>query len=241
MTIGRMLLGLVGGLVGLLLLGILADRVLLPWIIHSQGEVLAPELVGLDEAAARERAGELGLRVVVGDRIHDETTGPGTVLSQEPRPADRLRQGRPVRVVLSLGERRVAVPDLRGLSQRQAELVLSREGLVLGRIARSHELTRSGGVAAQRPHAGRELRAGEPVDIMLRRGGERPAHLVPPLVGRSLAEVRDQLDRAGFELRQVRYRRDDDRWPGTVLEQSPPAGSRIPLGGSLELVASTRG
>lgn len=241
MTIQKLLLVLAGGLIGLVLLAVLADRVLLPWIIHSQAEVLAPELVGLDEAAARERAGELGLRVVVGDRVYDEASPAGIVLAQEPRPADRLRQGRPVRVVLSLGERRVAVPDLRGLSQRQAELVLAREGLRLGRIARSHERTATSGVAAQRPHAGSELRAGEAVDVMLRRGGERPAHLVPPLTGRGLAEVRDQLERAGFELRQVRYRRADDKWPGTVLEQSPPAGSRIPLGGSLELVASTRG
>ena len=53
--------------------------------------------------------------------------------------------------------------------------------------------------------------------------------------------LREELARAGFDIRRVTYRSEADQLPGTVLDQWPPAGSRIPQGGSIELVAASRG
>jgi len=111
---------------------------------------------------------------------------------------------------------------------------------VLGRVARAYDPRGGLGVVAQRPHPGTEVVEGDPVELLVREALERPHHRMPVVVGRNLARVRDELSRAGFELRRVTYRADADAFPGTILDQWPPAGFRVPAGGSIELVASSR-
>jgi serine/threonine-protein kinase len=220
---------------------LLADVYLMPWIVHRQSEVLVPTLVGESFEDAERQAERLGLSVVVGDEIFHDELPAGTVLEQHPRPLVSVRQGRPIRIVLSKGERLVVVPDLTAMSLRQSELSLTRLGLKVGRIARSYDPGGVLGVVAQRPPPGAELLGGDAVSVLVREGHDRSHHLMPDLVGRSLTRVSDELMRAGFELRRVTYRSDGDAFPGTILDQWPPAGFRVPTGGGIELVAASRG
>lgn len=240
MSIRRLLLifALVGGAVvgGILF----ADTVLLPWLIHGQSEVIVPDLVGLSVGDATRRAEDIGLSLHVYDEVFQEGVPPGQVIEQIPASLGSVRRGRPVRVAISKGEAMMRVPDLTGMSVRQSELTLLREGLVLGRVARAYDPRGGLGVVAQRPHPGSEVSEGDPVELLVREALERPHHRMPAVVGRNLVRVRDELSRAGFELRRVTYRADADAFPGTILDQSPPAGSRVPAGGSIELVASSR-
>jgi len=241
MSLGRLLLLVVGGLVSLGLLVVAADVWILPWLVHQQSEVLVPELGGMDRSSAERELVRVGLTMVVGEEIFDQEQPIGVVLEQSPPALSAVRAGRPVRVVLSKGEAVVQVPDVVGLSLRQSELLLLREGLRVGRVSRSYDPLGTVGVVAQRPHAGSERQRGAAVDLLLREGSERIHHRMPDLIGQSLVRVRDALTRAGFEVRKVTYRSTSDAVPGTILDQWPPAGSRIPAGGSIELVASNRG
>jgi len=108
-------------------------------------------------------------------------------------------------------------------------------------VARSFDPDGSLGVVAQRPHAGTDVQRESAVSILVREGHERSWHRMPNLVGNPLGRVREELGRAGFDIRRVTYRSDAGQLPGTVLDQWPPAGSRIPTGGSIELVAASRG
>lgn len=240
MSLGRLLV-LIGLTVAVFGTGVLlADMYLMPWIIHRQSEVLVPTLVGENLEGAERAAERVGLTVVVGEELFDDDLPAGTVLEQHPDPLVSVRQGRPVRVTLSKGEELVVVPDLTGMSLRQSELSLSRLGLKLGRIARSYDPGGVLGVVAQRPQMGAELLSGSQVSVLVREGHDRTHHLMPELIGRSLTRVSDELRRAGFELRRVTYRSDGDAFPGTILDQWPPAGFRVPTGGGIELVAASR-
>jgi len=219
---------------------LLADMYLMPWIVHGQGEVLVPELVGMTVEDATRQVEGLDLNILVGDEVFHEEMPAGIVLEQYPDPLEGVRRGRPVRVVVSKGEALQALPDLKGMSLRQSELTLSRLGLRVGRVARSYDPRGSLGVVAQRPPAGSELVSGSTIDILVREGHDRTHHLMPNLVGRSLTRVTDELTRAGFELKRVTYRSDRDAFPGTILDQWPPAGFQLPTGGSIELVAASR-
>jgi beta-lactam-binding protein with PASTA domain len=217
---------------------IAVDLWLLPWLIHQQAEVLVPELVGLDEESATSELEKIGLRLLPGEEVFDEGVPAGTVLEQDPKPLRPVRRGRPVRVVLSAGAPLTRVPELSGLSLRQAELALGRAGLRLGRVARSYDPDGALGVVAQRPHPGAESQRGAGVNLLVREGHERSYHRMPDLTGRPINRVRQDLARAGFDIRRVTYRPGEGALPGTVLDQWPAAGVRIPTGGSIELVAS---
>ena len=237
----RNLLWIGAALVGLLLLGILiADVFVLPAIIHSQSEVLVPDLSGLSRAEAESAVRDVGLDFLLGEEVFSDEEEPGTVLEQSPQAMTSVRRGRPVRVVLSKGEALALVPDLSGMSLRQAELTLQRAGLVLGRVSRSYDPRGSLGVIAQRPEAGTELQQATGVSLLLRQGLDRTQHLMPDLTGQSLVRAREDLARAGFTLRRVAYRAVRDAFPGTIVDQFPPAGDQLPAGGSIELVAATR-
>ena len=241
MTLGRFF----GLLIGLVLLGValvgVADLWLLPWIIHQQTEVLVPDLSGASQDEAAARLDDLGLRMIEGEEVFDPDATPGTVLEQFPPALRAVRRGRPVQVVLAAGEPLARVPDLIGLSQRQCEIELGRVDLRLGRVARTFDPGGPLGVVAQRPHPGTEMARDGEVAILVREGHERTWHRMPDLVGNPLGRVREELARAGFDIRRVTYQSDVEQLPGTVLDQWPPAGSRIPQGGSIELVAASRG
>lgn len=231
------LLAVVGvSLAGLLMV---ADFWLLPWLVHHQSEVLVPDLVGASREEAEDRLHEVGLELLVYDEVHDLDTPPGTVVEQNPTPLRSVRRGRAIRVMVSMGEARLRVPDLTGLSQRQSELSLLREGLRVGHVARTFDPAGKLGVVAQRPHPGQEALRDTPVDLLVREGIERPEYRMPSLLGADLSQVRSQLEGAGFEIRRVTTRKVNDRRPGTVVDQWPPPGSRIPRGGSVELVAAS--
>ena len=195
--------------------------------------------MGLDAEAATDEAKSVGLRIVVGEEVFDEDAPPGTVLEQYPSPLRSVRRGREIRLVLSKGEAMVRVPDLSGLTQRQSELQLLRDGLRVGRVSRSYDPRGRSGVVSQRPHPGTEVLQDHRVDIMVRVGNERPFFRMPRFVGLSLGEARRRLDESGFEIRRVTSRAAPDVTPGQVLDQWPPAGSRIARGASVELVASS--
>lgn len=241
MTVGRLLAWTFGVALSLLLLVGIADYWLLPALVHQQTEVLVPDLGGRTLDEARSELERLGLSMLSGEEVHDEKIPPGTVLGQNPPPLRSVRRGRPVTVMVSAGEPTVRTPDLVGLSQRQAELALGRLGLRIGRVARTFDPSGSLGIVAQRPHAGTEVRPASSVAVLVREGHERAWHRMPDLIGRPVTRAREELARAGFEVRGVTYRPARDQVPGTVLDQWPPAGSRIPSGGSIELVAASRG
>ena len=240
MSVRRFLALLVAIAVGLGTLVLIADVWLLPWIIHQQNEVLVPDLVGLSREEAERKLTDLRLRVTVGEEVFDESLPPGAVLEQSPSALTPVRNGRPVRLVLSKGEALSRVPDLTGLSLRQCELSLMREGLSVGRVSRPYDPTGRIGVVSQRPHAGQEVRRGEGVSLLLREGHQGVYHRMPRLVGQNLNRVREGLARAGFDIKRVTYRADREL-PGTILDQWPPPGARISAGGSVELVAASRG
>jgi eukaryotic-like serine/threonine-protein kinase len=239
MSLRRLLavLALVGvSLVGLVMV---ADFWLLPWLVHHQSEVLVPDILGATQEEAESRLRDVGLGIFVYDEIYDIATVPGTVVEQNPSPLRAVRRGRRVRVMVSKGEALLRVPDLTGLSQRQSELSLLREGLRVGHVARSFDPKGVLGVVSQRPHPGREVLRDTPVDLLVREGVERAEYRMPSLVGAGLSRVRSRLEGAGFEIRRVTSREVRGTRPGIVVDQWPPAGSRIPRGGSIELVAAS--
>jgi len=127
------------------------------------------------------------------------------------------------------------------MSLRQCELSLQREGLVLGVVSRTVDPAGPLGVVAQNPFPGVDVLRGAPVSLLVREAREEVHFLMPDLKGRNLVRVREELSNTGLKIGTVTYREDSASFPGIILDQSPPSGSRLPLGGTIDLVASSRG
>ncbi len=213
----------------------------MPRLVHRHAEVRVPSLLEAPLIDARESADALDLRVEVLREDAHPSAPAGTVIDQQSRPGDVIRSGRRIVVVLSAGPPAGPVPDLRGLTRRQAEATLQRESFRAGRTLnlRTPDAVASM-VAWQSPGPGTPMRKGAVVDLVVAEPSGTPALLVPDLRGRSLFSARAAVEAAGCVTAPPRYRRDGRVAPNTVLDQDPEPGTRILRGETVELVASTR-
>jgi beta-lactam-binding protein with PASTA domain len=229
---------LAGALAALVAGSLLGNYVIMPRIVEHGVSVHVPAITGMAVADARRVCAAAGLQLVEEDHRHSTALPPQHVVSQSPPPQTAVKRGRGVRVVVSLGEERVAVPDLRGLSLRQAELELQNAQLVLGQVARVRGAGGDGNVQVTSPHAGSEAAMGDSVAVLVASSDAGQAFLMPNLTGQELGDVRALIESRGFRVGDVAYRDVKDVYPGTVLEQSPARGARIRRGESIDLVVA---
>jgi serine/threonine-protein kinase len=98
-----------------------------------------PDLVGLDEADATDRAEDLGWEV---ERLEDRQDGtePGEVIRQVPEAGVDLQEGEPVQLTVSLGPTLTNVPPgLAGQPLTNVQTALETSGLAVGNTTRQFD------------------------------------------------------------------------------------------------------
>lgn len=228
-------------LIGLFVAGVLAfNYVLMPMLVGQRSTVIVPDLHSASEAEAKKMLSGLGLSMRVERSDYDSQVPVGFILSQRPEPNENLKPGRSVVVVVSLGTRTRMVPDVNGMTLRQARNRLQTDGLDVGRTARVlHGGDARERIIASSPPVGDEVHEGESVDLVVSAPGGAPVFLMPDLTSQDLFFVREKLERRGFRVASVRYEDREGVYPNTIIDQRPRAGERIREGESIELVASS--
>jgi beta-lactam-binding protein with PASTA domain len=190
-----------GGLAMILVAGtfaILALRL----AIHGR-EVEVPNLAGKSDAEAADIAKDLGLNLSVENRFYSPAVQPNHVLSQLPSPGAHVRRGWQVRVTESLGTQNVLVPDVRGITERPATVMLRRVHLEVGSVAHLPAPAPAGIVIAQTPPPNSGginsptvslLVADDPV------AADTAAFVMPSITGLSLAQASLRLATAGLHI-----------------------------------------
>jgi beta-lactam-binding protein with PASTA domain len=222
--------------------GLLAfNFVIMPRLVHRNTVVLVPDLQGQTLASAQTMVQQLGLKLNETRQMAHPSVPRGMILDQTPPAASPIRRGRTVRVVTSSGPPAGMLPDLVGLTRRQAEITLQREAYRLGRIlhVRKQDVTVPT-VIHQYPPPGMVLRKGQPVSMVVAEPTLPAVYRMPDLRGISLFVAREAIAAAGCVASGITYERDRDVPPNTVLEQTPAPGVRIRKGARIELVAATR-
>jgi serine/threonine-protein kinase len=179
-----MLLGL--GAVALVAIGIL----LAYWLTHRDKHhpatttvttattgpavVALPKLVGMKEADAVLRLGQLGLQP---KEIFKPTAKPtGLVVSQNPTATTQLQPGSKVTLVVDSGAAKVAVPDVAGKSFADAQSALSAAGFTSTKTEVTSSAGAPGTVVDEAPPAGSKLAKGSQVTLSV---AKKPATTTP--------------------------------------------------------------
>ncbi|MCK4304073.1 MAG: PASTA domain-containing protein [Candidatus Eisenbacteria sp.] len=234
-TVGRILLRLL--LVGLGMVGavMLFHFVVMPSFVRHRQETQVPDVRGLACEDVRGLLAAPGLELGAITRAVDEHIPVGRILRQSPPPGSRVKKGRHVDVVVSLGPAALDVPELEGESLVHARFLLAREGIERGRVCwvSSATVPRKRVVAAS-PPPGTPLAGRGTVDLLVSEGVPERRYLMPDLRGMEASSVAEALEAMGLRVhRQV--------WPGArartnqVAEQTPPPGYPISAGGTVEI------
>lgn len=200
-----------------------------------------PDVVGLRVASARALLADAGFEVRVTRRSSDRP--PGEVLAQKPAAGGPLQQPG-VTVTLTVARPagpfvvRVDVPDVLSLPVDEASAQLRRAQL-RPQIQLVPSSKGPGTVVEQEPRAGAEVREGTLVVLSVARSQPHEVSRVdvPDVVGSTVADARRTLRARGFRVSIARVL--DDAPAGTVVGQTPPAGSSAREGATIRLRVST--
>ena len=171
--------------------------------IHGR-EVTIPKLVGMTPLEAERVVAVSGLEVVVERQFYSPDIPEGRIMSQVPLAGVKVRRGWAIRVAQSLGPQRVAIPDVTGESERVAELNVRRRGLDLGSVAQVNlPDAPADQVVSQSPPAKASGVSVPKISLLVSRGPEPAAYVMPNFVGQPLGSVTLALQDAGIRVGKV--------------------------------------
>src|SRR5262245_54674805 len=101
-------------------------------------EVTVPDLLGKTVREASRMTSQSELQIKLESHRFDDRTESDRIIAQTPSPGSKLKRNRNVRVVVSLGAKKIAVPDLRGESLRTTQIALLSRGLTQGVTSTVH-------------------------------------------------------------------------------------------------------
>lgn len=194
--------------------------------------VRIPDVVGLAQDEARERILEAGLEMTVAGGLRHRQAPEGSVLSQSPLQGQYARPGAPIEVVLSRGPEVHTLPDVTGLSERQAGIVLERLGYDV-EIERREDPIAAGRAIETRPPAGTELAVPNELVLVVSEGA--PVVVVPDMRGMHVDDAVAILGEAGLELGSISFDPGSRQAPGRIVGQYPPVGYSLRAGDPVEL------
>ena len=211
----------------LMLAGLVSALTAMRFAIRGH-EVQVPKVTGKTKEEAEQILRGAGLKLKVSSSRFSSEVAEGKVLDQIPSSGTRLKAERTVRVLLSLGAQRFAVPNLMGASLRAAQLTLSQRWFTLGNTLYTH--TPEGDpstVVYQSPNPGTQEGGDPSVSILISLGP--PAHyfIMPDLIGKSPELVSARARTEGFHLGKTNYRKYPGVEAGVVIQQKPQAGYRL--------------
>lgn len=221
--------------------------------IHG-AEVQVPALKGMTVVDARSEAAGMGLNFDVDNRYYSGDVAAGHILTQSPAPGTVVRREWRVRVAESLGPQRVDVPNTVGDEERVAELELRRAGLDVAAPAYLPDAkAREGTVLAQDPPAHSQDIAQPSVSLLVAApDDETPdGYVMPDMTGWPASSAVAALDKVGIQaappafvnvgIAPVGGGNAPPRAPvkpGSVLTQTPSAGSRVDLSTVVKLTVA---
>jgi serine/threonine-protein kinase len=195
---------------------------------------VVPAITGktLDEARAEVR--DEDFKVGVAGENYDEDVPQGQILQQDPKPGEKLKEGKTVAVTVSKGPQPRAVPELANLDRAAAEQRLSASGFVPKIEKRNDENVKAGIVLDWNPK-GTQARGAEITVVVS--DGPAPRPIPNDLKGKSYDDAANELKALGLvPVRVDDY--SDDVQTGQVFATDPAPGTPVAVGGKVTVKVS---
>jgi eukaryotic-like serine/threonine-protein kinase len=194
-------------------------------VVLGRGAIVTvPDLEGRPQpgAEADVRAADLVPRVTTSFSL---TGARGTVISQDPAPGSRVREGTKVKIVVSRGINRVAMPDAVGKPYAEVIKPLDDAGVELDVKRTASESVAKDLVVSQDPGPGVLVTGDDTVHLVVSTGpAPRP---VPTVAGLALSGASFDLGKAGLAIGPVTQTDDATAIVGSVLRTDPVAGTVV--------------
>jgi eukaryotic-like serine/threonine-protein kinase len=218
--------------------GLIFQFLVMPLFVRQGAETEVPDLTGIPATQVGERLEQRGLRVGQTNRAYDDRIEAGCVLRQHPAAGFRVKRGRAVDLLVSLGQEALRVPAIEGENMTHARFLLQREGLAVGRVSgiESAEVQKECVVAAN-PAPQTQLAGRTTVDLLVSEGPPPARYIMPELRGCDAAAAERLLASAGLRVSRRSVSERHAR-AGSVQQQTPAAGAAVEPGDEIEFAVA---
>ena len=182
-------------------------------------EVELPNLVGMSKEEAQKEAENLKLKFEIKEEEFNKEVPEGYIISQDPKYIEKynVKEGSTITVVVSKGQEKTKVPNVKGKSQEEALQLLEEANLKAEIIEETSKTVKEGYVISQETEPDEEAFAGDTVKIHISKGTGIKQVNVVSVIGQSEANAKTTLTGLGLKV-NVAYEEDTSKADGIVLK-----------------------
>lgn len=211
-------------------------------IYARQGkEYQIPDYVGKNIEEALDE-NEIDLVFVVQDSIFRQNSEGGIILTQDPKGGTMVKSGRKVYVSITAYNADDAIlPDLAGLSVRQAVSELYNMGLSVGKLTFVEDPYKNSVVdqscKGRSLYAGQQIARGSVVDLVVGRGDGMGENIVPFVIGKTADRARKDILTVSLNVGVEHFNGVKNKLTAVVYRQEPDytGVNKYPYGTPVEL------
>ena len=194
----------------------------------------AISFIGMTEDEFRASEYNSLLKLQKEEEYSDEPAG--TIVKQNPKAGRTVKEGQKITLTVSLGTQYITIPETKNMVAEDAEQTLKDMGLRVTKKPMVDATVAPGAVIYTQPAAGETVTGDSMVIVYVSRQDKNKTQPVPSLTGRMLEDARNEI-KGKFSVRVVEQASEQPA--GTVLSQSPAAGSEARITSAITLVVST--
>lgn len=161
----------------------------------------------------------------------------GTIIRQTPKAGRTVKEKQRIVLTVSLGTQYVTIPETKNMVAEDAEQTLKDMGLRVTKKPMSDNSVANGAVVCTQPAAGETVEGDSTVILYVSRSEVSKESQVPSLTGKTIEEARNEVKGLNLSIRTIEQASEQPA--GTVLSQSPDAGSTVRKSSVITLVVST--
>lgn len=198
----------------------------------------------------KELANENDLTLEVTDSVYQDNWPKATVVKQNPKAGFHVKKGRTVFLTLNAtNPEKVKMPNVVGVSHRQAKAMLNSSGLKIGKLEHVPDIAVNN-VLKQKINGGEikpgtMIPKGTAIDLVLGQGLSNQRSQIPKLISLPLGKAKTKILQAAMNLGEIKYdnsvENKEDSAKAVVWQQYPPfeKNKNIRLGSYIDLWLTT--
>jgi beta-lactam-binding protein with PASTA domain len=175
---------------------------------HSN-KLVVPDFKGLTLVEATELADDNNMQIQIMDSVYNLLQAPGSVIEQDPKSGSSVKKHRRIFLIMNaMNPEKIVMPNVVGVSLRQAIAILELNGLMVGKLKYVPDIA-TNNVLNQRLkgkeiRSGKEINKGSYIDLVLGQAGGESAE-VPDLIGLTKHNAEKKIALAYLNLGKIHY------------------------------------
>ncbi|MCK5168248.1 MAG: PASTA domain-containing protein [Bacteroidales bacterium] len=196
-------------------IGIVTAMLILTFLIlkvytHHGQALSVPDFTGLTLEEVHKKAKKNKLRIEVSDSVFNNNLPKGTVIEQNPIAGFNVKKNRRIFIVLNaFNPEKVKMPNIVGVSHRQAEAVIKNAGLEIGRLIHVPDIAVNNVLKqkfnGEEIEEGTMVPKGSKIDLVLGMGLSNQKTQVPNLDHYTLERAKNRILRSALNTGAIIY------------------------------------